>query len=56
LRDTSSPLDAFCAKLQQELVYNEDERDMVIMHHEFGFNNANGEKVNEIFFPVFSQF
>ncbi|KAI9351101.1 Saccharopine dehydrogenase-domain-containing protein [Zopfochytrium polystomum] len=33
-----SVLDAFCALLQAKLVYLPDERDMVIMHHEFGVN------------------
>ncbi|KAJ3196917.1 hypothetical protein HK101_007282 [Irineochytrium annulatum] len=32
----ASTLDAFCALLQAKLVYGPDERDMVIMHHEFG--------------------
>ncbi|KAJ3101305.1 hypothetical protein HDU96_010059 [Phlyctochytrium bullatum] len=31
-----SILDAFCALLQAKLVYLKNERDMVIMHHEFG--------------------
>jgi alpha-aminoadipic semialdehyde synthase len=31
-----SVLDVFCDLLQAKLIYEPNERDMVIMHHEFG--------------------
>jgi saccharopine dehydrogenase-like NADP-dependent oxidoreductase len=34
--DRSSILNAFCALLQEKLAYEEGERDMVLMQHEFG--------------------
>ncbi|KAI8607219.1 LYS9, Saccharopine dehydrogenase, lysine biosynthesis pathway, partial [Chytriomyces sp. MP71] len=37
-----SILDAFCALLQSKLVYAEGERDLVVMHHVFGVEWANG--------------
>ncbi|KAJ3217080.1 hypothetical protein HDU67_008549 [Dinochytrium kinnereticum] len=40
-----SILDSFCALLQAKLIYEKDERDMVIMHHEFGIRW--GSNVNE---------
>ena len=52
--DMSSPvspssktvLDAFCDLLQEKLVYEEGERDMVAMHHEFEIKWANGSVEN----------
>ncbi|ORY48201.1 hypothetical protein BCR33DRAFT_757622 [Rhizoclosmatium globosum] len=38
-----SILDAFCALLQKKLVYAEGERDLVVMHHIFGVEWANGK-------------
>ncbi|KAJ1551092.1 hypothetical protein HK405_015191, partial [Cladochytrium tenue] len=38
----ASTLDAFCALLQARLAYLPGERDMVVMHHEFGVELANG--------------
>ncbi|KAI8900382.1 Saccharopine dehydrogenase-domain-containing protein [Globomyces pollinis-pini] len=40
---SESVLDAFCALLQEKLVYGKDERDMVAMHHEFGIKWDNGK-------------
>lgn len=40
----SSILDAFCALLQEKLAYQPGERDMAIMHHEFGIEYENGKK------------
>lgn len=37
-----SVLDAFCSLLENRLVYEEGERDMVAMHHEFGIKWSNG--------------
>ena len=44
--DTGSktPLDVFCALLQQKLRYEPGERDMVAMHHVFGITHSNGSK------------
>ncbi|KAJ3330264.1 hypothetical protein HDU76_006052, partial [Blyttiomyces sp. JEL0837] len=36
VKSSPSVLDAFCALLQDKLVYGAHERDMVIMHHKFG--------------------
>ena len=38
-----SVMDAFCALLQDKLVYEEGERDMVAMHHEFGIKWKDGK-------------
>uniref|UniRef100_A0AAV1VLI7 Saccharopine dehydrogenase (NAD(+), L-glutamate-forming) n=1 Tax=Peronospora matthiolae TaxID=2874970 RepID=A0AAV1VLI7_9STRA len=38
-----SVLDAFCALLQDKLSYQPGERDMAIMHHEFGIKYENDE-------------
>lgn len=37
-----STLDAFCSLLQLKLAYERDERDMVVMHHEFEVEWGNG--------------
>jgi alpha-aminoadipic semialdehyde synthase len=37
-------LDCFCTLLQQRMEYAPDERDMVLMHHTFGVERANGDK------------
>lgn len=49
--ETSTPvvkapsiLDAFCALLQDKLAYQPGERDMAIMHHEFGIEYKDGRK------------
>ncbi|KAJ3014640.1 UNVERIFIED_CONTAM: hypothetical protein HDU68_000188 [Siphonaria sp. JEL0065] len=47
VQPTSSILDSFCALLQKKLVYSEGERDLVVMHHVFGVEWANGTE-NEI--------
>ncbi|CAH0491240.1 unnamed protein product [Peronospora farinosa] len=39
-----SILDAFCALLQDKLSYQPGERDMAIMHHEFGIEYEDGKK------------
>ncbi|KAI9908468.1 hypothetical protein PsorP6_004023 [Peronosclerospora sorghi] len=39
-----SILDAFCALLQEKLSYQPGERDMAIMHHEFGIEYEDGKK------------
>ncbi|OWZ14658.1 Alpha-aminoadipic semialdehyde synthase [Phytophthora megakarya] len=39
-----SILDAFCALLQEKLAYQPGERDMAIMHHEFGIEYEDGKK------------
>ncbi|CAI5728818.1 unnamed protein product [Peronospora destructor] len=39
-----SILDAFCALLQDKLSYQPGERDMAIMHHEFGIDYEDGKK------------
>ncbi|POM62970.1 Alpha-aminoadipic semialdehyde synthase [Phytophthora palmivora] len=39
-----SILDAFCALLQDKLSYQPGERDMAIMHHEFGIEYKDGKK------------
>ncbi|KAL3673372.1 hypothetical protein V7S43_001088 [Phytophthora oleae] len=39
-----SVLDAFCALLQDKLSYQPGERDMAIMHHEFGIEYEDGKK------------
>jgi hypothetical protein len=46
----SSPsvMDAFCHLLQRKLVYAPGERDMVIMHHEFGITWKDNSKVQFI--------
>ncbi|OZJ02634.1 hypothetical protein BZG36_04160 [Bifiguratus adelaidae] len=40
-----APLDAFCHLLSQKLKYGPHERDMVMLHHEFGIEDRNGNKV-----------
>ncbi len=42
--NSETTLDAFCHLLETRLVYEEGERDMVAMHHEFGVTWGNGEK------------
>eukprot|EP00741_Cyanophora_paradoxa_P011367 tig00020556_g10980.t1 len=37
-----TPLDAFCALLQERLAYGEGERDLVLLHHEFGIRLPDG--------------
>ncbi|KAJ3022837.1 UNVERIFIED_CONTAM: hypothetical protein HDU68_008920 [Siphonaria sp. JEL0065] len=39
---TATILDTFCALLQKKLVYKEGDRDLVVMHHVFGVEWANG--------------
>ncbi|TMW55077.1 hypothetical protein Poli38472_013839 [Pythium oligandrum] len=39
-----SIIDTFCTLLQDKLAYQPGERDMAIMHHEFGVEYANGKK------------
>ena len=39
-----SVLDAFCSLLENRLVYEEGERDMVAMHHEFGVKWSDGKE------------
>ncbi|KAJ3338033.1 hypothetical protein HDU91_001330 [Kappamyces sp. JEL0680] len=41
---STSVLDAFCTLLQNRLVYEEGERDMVVMHHEFGVRLSSGKQ------------
>ncbi|KAJ3074901.1 hypothetical protein HDU98_009870 [Podochytrium sp. JEL0797] len=41
---SASVLDAFCALLQQKLVYAEGERDLVVMHHIFGIEGRDGKR------------
>lgn len=43
ITNRASTLDAFCDVLQKKLAYAPGERDMAIMHHEFGIEYANGE-------------
>jgi hypothetical protein len=38
-------LDTLCAHLEKELAYRHGERDMVLLHHNFGVEFPNGEKV-----------
>ncbi|KAJ3105261.1 hypothetical protein HDU97_008284 [Phlyctochytrium planicorne] len=45
IHPSPSILDSFCALLQAKLVYSKNERDMVIMHHEFGIRW--GDKTDE---------
>lgn len=40
----SSTLDTFCSLLQKKLSYEPGERDMALMHHEFGIQYRNGRK------------
>ncbi|KAJ3235224.1 hypothetical protein HDU78_005295 [Chytriomyces hyalinus] len=47
VQPSPSVLDAFCALLQSKLVYAENERDLVVMHHVFGVEWANGS-TNEL--------
>ncbi|KAF1792694.1 Saccharopine dehydrogenase, C-terminal [Phytophthora cactorum] len=42
-----SILDAFCALLQDKLSYQPGERDMAIMHHEFGVEYEDGKRENK---------
>ena len=37
-----SVMDAFCAVLEEKLAYGPKERDMAVMHHEFGVTRADG--------------
>ncbi|DBA04445.1 TPA: hypothetical protein N0F65_010041 [Lagenidium giganteum] len=41
---SSTVIDTFCALLQDKLAYKPGERDMAIMHHEFGVEYADGRK------------
>ncbi|NVK21421.1 MAG: saccharopine dehydrogenase NADP-binding domain-containing protein [Kangiellaceae bacterium] len=40
----SNPLDAFCHLLTQKLVYQSNERDMVILQHKFALERADGSQ------------
>jgi alpha-aminoadipic semialdehyde synthase len=44
LHASGSVLDTFCGLLQEKLTYQPGERDIAIMHHEFGIEYANGKK------------
>ncbi|RUP47188.1 Saccharopine dehydrogenase-domain-containing protein, partial [Jimgerdemannia flammicorona] len=39
-----APLDAFCGLLSHKLQYNAGERDMVVLHHEFGIRARDGRE------------
>jgi alpha-aminoadipic semialdehyde synthase len=43
--NTSTSLDTFCSLLQQKLRYNQGERDLLVLHHDFGIKLKNGEEV-----------
>jgi saccharopine dehydrogenase-like NADP-dependent oxidoreductase len=43
LDNHKSYLDAFCSLLESKLEYGPHERDMVIMHHVFGYLNREGK-------------
>ncbi|RIA90080.1 Saccharopine dehydrogenase-domain-containing protein [Glomus cerebriforme] len=42
--NTSTSLDTFCSLLQQKLRYNKGERDLIVLHHDFGIRLKNGEE------------
>ncbi|GAB9474451.1 Alpha-aminoadipic semialdehyde synthase [Globisporangium polare] len=44
LTNSGSVIDTFCTLLMEKLAYQPGERDMAIMHHEFGIEYANGKK------------
>jgi len=39
-------IDSLCAHLERELAFKEDERDLVILHHDFLVQRANGRREN----------
>jgi alpha-aminoadipic semialdehyde synthase len=43
-KNSPTVLDSFCSLLMQKLKYNPLERDMVILHHEFGVQLKDGEE------------
>ncbi|KAF8982576.1 hypothetical protein BGZ46_001041 [Entomortierella lignicola] len=43
-KDSTTTLDSFCNLLMNKLKYNPMERDMVILHHEFGIQLKNGSE------------
>ncbi len=49
-----SPVDALCSVLQDRLKFNEGERDLVCLHHEFTVRNANGQSVSTSFSEIHS--
>ncbi|TYZ69117.1 hypothetical protein PybrP1_008867 [[Pythium] brassicae (nom. inval.)] len=44
LTNAGTVIDTFCALLMEKLAYQPGERDMAIMHHEFGVEYASGKK------------
>ncbi|PKC09641.1 alpha-aminoadipic semialdehyde synthase [Rhizophagus irregularis] len=42
--NTSTSLDTFCSLLQQKLQYKPGERDLLVLHHDFGIKLKNGEE------------
>ena len=52
-----SVLDSFCELLQTKLVYGPHERDMVIMHHEFGikWSDSGAKVIYNIYGCIYSQ-
>jgi len=45
INDNSTSLDIFCSLLQQNLKYNPGERDLIVLHHEFGIRLKDGKEV-----------
>ncbi len=45
LQNAPSLLDALCGLLESKLKYAQGERDMICLHHSFGVETAQGEKV-----------
>ncbi|CAG8691904.1 3722_t:CDS:10, partial [Acaulospora morrowiae] len=43
-----SPLDLFCVLLQDKLKYNPGERDLLVLHHEFGVKLKNGHEEKKV--------
>ncbi|CAJ0857661.1 5576_t:CDS:10 [Entrophospora sp. SA101] len=43
-----APIDLFCTLLQQKLKYSSHERDLLVLHHEFGIKLKNGQDVGII--------
>ena len=41
---SKTPFDSFCALLQQKLAFGPGERDLVLLHHDFTFKNAQGTR------------
>ncbi len=49
ISSNSTSLDIFCLLLQQNLKYNPGERDLIVLHHEFGIKLKDGKEVHNIY-------